>query len=364
MNTNLKINKNNFSVYIFFFLISLCKGIGLNNGNEIYLIIYLIGMCLAAIKFFRIGFNKRELILVLSIIFIGVLDFFIAMETTILFTGITLAFLKKSNLRSVIKALFWGRVIGLIFMIVLPVSGILKMNVVSFYRNGEFIKRYAFGYSHPNLMHSTFNTVVIMWLYLYYEKINLKNICMCEILNYILYKYTCSRTGFFLLSIFLVIAYFTKNSKKIQEKVPNHLNAIFLCSILIGLVLACGYGKIEIISKIDSILTGRIRYLAILIKNYFPPIIKVHSYQNILFDNGYFDLLYNGGILATIWYVYIQLKTNRIIKEKKMYKEALVIIIFMIYSITESYYASSIMNIGIIFFSYALYSSNNLTADD
>lgn len=364
MNNNLKINKNDFSVYIFFFLISLCKGIGLNNGNEIYLIIYLIGMCLATIKLLKIGFNKKELISILSILFIGLIDFFIAKETTILFTGITLAFLKKSNLRNVIKALFLGRVIGLIFMIALPVSGILKMNIVSFYRNGEFIKRYAFGYSHPNLMHSTFNIVVIMWLYLNYEKINLKNICICGILNYILYKYTYSRTGFLLLGVFLIIAYFTKKSKKIQEKIPKCLNIIFLCSILIGVILAYGYGKFEIVSKFDTILTGRIKYLSILIKNYFPPLIKIHSYQNILFDNGYFDLLYNGGILATIWYIYMQLKTNSIIREKKMYTEALVIIIFMIYSITESYYASSIMNIGIIFFSYALYSSSNLTIKD
>ena len=58
---NLKIKKNDFVVYIFFFLISLSKGLGLNNANSTYLILYCLGIFLACFKLLEIGFNKNEI---------------------------------------------------------------------------------------------------------------------------------------------------------------------------------------------------------------------------------------------------------------------------------------------------------------
>ena len=171
-----KISKNDLVVYVFFFIISFCKGIGMNNSNKIYLIMYVSGVVMATFKLFKVGFTKKELFIILSINAIGILDFILGKETTILFTGITLIFLKKTNIENVIKSLFLGRIIGFLLMIFLPFLGAIDMNTVQFYRNGGFILRYAFGYSHPNLAHSTFNIIVIMWVYLYYEKINIYNI--------------------------------------------------------------------------------------------------------------------------------------------------------------------------------------------
>lgn len=351
----LVINKNEIGVFIFFFLISFSKGIGLNNSNKMYLVVYLIGIILATIKLWNIGLNKKEIFLLGSIIIIGILDYVFGKETTILFTGITLIFLKKIDLKRVIKSMFYGRIIGFISMLILPVIDVLDMNIIEFYRSGEYINRYAFGYTHPNLAHSTFNIIIIMWMYLFYERINLANICLIELLNYILYKFTYSRTGFVILTTFLMIAFILKNSTKLKKILPKCLNFIFLTLIIISFIFAIGYDKIEVINKIDVLLTGRIKYTSILINNYFPPIVKNQVYTNILFDNGYFDLVYNGGLIATIWFIFMQIKTNKIIAKNNLYKEALLIFIFLIYSITESYYISSVMNIGILFIAYAIY---------
>lgn len=350
-----KMDKNNLVVYIFFFAISFCKGIGMSNASKVYLAIYLIGIIFATIKLFKVGFNQKEILLLGSIFLIGVLDFIIGKETTILFTSITLLFLKSANLKSAIKALFMGRVLGFLMMILLPLIGIIEMNELNFYRSGEFITRYAFGYSHPNLAHSTFDIIVIMWLYLYNTKINLTSIAILEILNYILYKYTVSRTGFFILAVFLLMAYVLKKRVKLKKYLPKYLNLIFIFLILFSALLAIGYGKNAIINKLDVVLTGRIRYTSILINNYMPPIIKNKDYTGILFDNGYFDLIYNGGLLAFIWFVSMQIKTNNIIRKKGLYNEALLSLMFFICSFTESYYVSSLMNVSILFIVYALY---------
>ena len=257
--------------------------------------------------------------------------------------------------------MFYGRIVGLILMIGLACFGIIEMNIINFYRGGEFINRYAFGYSHPNFAHSCFNIVVIMWIYLYFNKINFGKIMIVEVLNFILYKYTLSRTGFLIITVFLIVGYITKKSDKIKKILPNILNKVFIVSLLLGFILAFGYNKIEIVNKLDQVLTGRISYIAKLINNYNLPIIKYQNYENILFDNGYVDLLYNGGILATLWLFYMQIKTNKYIKENALYKEALISMIFIVYSITESYYMSSIMNISILFIAYQLFNKGEET---
>ena len=358
----LKISKNDFVVCIFFFLISLCKGIGLGNSSSIYFIIYLMGILVASIKLFKVGFNKKELINIAIIIILGILDYIFGNESTILFTAISILFLKNIECDKIIKALFLGRLFGFVFMIILPCLGLMDMNTISFYRAsaGGSIIRYAFGYSHPNYAHSSLNLIIIMYIYLYFERLNVKKIVFLELVNYIFYNYTYSRTGFLILTLFLLLSLFTKYSSKVKNSMPKILNFTFIFSILISFLMGLLYGKVEILNKINEILTGRLSYMNIVLKGYMPQLIKTHQFINVLFDNGYFDLLYNGGILASIWFVVMQIKTNLYIKENKMYREALLTNIFFIYCITESYYVSSVMNISLLFFAMCIFKRKSL----
>ena len=353
------LDKNEFVVSIFFFLISLCKGLGLSNGSKIYLILYVLGLIIASLKIFRIKMSTNEFITVLIIICLGVLDYIFGSESTILFTGLSLFFLKNSNITNIIKMIFWGRIIGFALMILLPIMGIIDMNTLPFYRNGETIIRYCFGYTHPNLAHSSFVLITIMYTYLYFDKISLKNLVLFEILNIVLYNFTFSRTGFYICTLFLLLTLIMKKSKKAKDTVPKILNFVLITVLLLSISSAFLYGKVPIINKIDLELTGRIRYINYIINNYTLPLIKITDYSNVIFDNGYFDLFYNGGVLATIWFIILQIKTNMFIKQKKLYKEGLVTLIFLIYSITESYYASSIMNVSLLFFCYIIYKNKS-----
>lgn len=363
---NYKIKKTEIVIYIFFFIISFCKGIGLSNSDRIYFVMYFLGVVLAILKLFQIGFSRKEIIPFLFLTLIGILDYILGSETTILFTLITLLFLKSSNIKSIIKVMFYGRIISFLLMTILPLIGIIEMKTFEFYRSelGGFVTRYAFGYTHPNLAHSNLNIVIIMFVYLYFDKIKFGKIVILELINYIFFQYTNSRTGFIILSLFLLLTFFTKNSRKIQKLLPKILNISFISFIAISFIMALGYGRIGIFSKINNMLTGRLRYMSLLLNNYNIPIIKIQNYDNILFDNGYFDLLYNGGILAFLWFFFIQIKTNKYIEKNKLYKEALLTFIFFFYSITESYYVSSMMNISLLFLSYVLFNNPKINKEE
>lgn len=356
------IKKSEIFIYIFFFLISFCKGIGLSSSNLVYYIIYIVGLFFAVFKVFEINFTKRELFLNLIILIIGVLDFVFGKEATILFTAVSFFILKKSNIDNIIISMFYGRLIGFFLMILLPMLHIITMNSVSFYRNGAFILRYSFGYTHPNLLHSSFNIIVIMFIYIYFSKLNLKDYFLIETINYVLYKYTFSRTGFLILTFSLVIFYLIKNRFKFSIYLVKHINLIFLFLIIVSFLTGFLYEKFDLLYKLDILLSGRIRYISLLLHNFSIPLIKHIIYDGILFDNGYIDMFYNGGFFASLWFIILQIKTNKFLIDKQLYKQATITLIFLVYSVTESYYLSSLMNISLLFFAYAIYKNNSLSA--
>ena len=361
-----KVGKENFLVYLFFFLISFLKGLGLNANNNIYIALYISLLLFATSKFIRTKISRKEILILLAFISVGIIDLLLGGETTVLFTAIALIFMKKVNLRKVILAMFYGRTLGLMLMICLPLLGIIENNVFHFYRNGEFIDRFALGYRHPNLLQSTFSLCSIMFLYLYYNKTNIIPLMIIEFINIVLYRITYSRTGFIILSIVILIFYFVNKNEKIKKILLNNLNVIFVVICLIPICSGILYGKVDLLTKIDQIVTGRISYISLLMNKYSMPLFKTRNYANIAFDNGIIDMIYNGGLVATIMFVTMQIKTNNYIKKYNLYKEGILVFICLIFTLTESFYMSFNMNISLLFFSFAIYKNeknNNIEKD-
>ena len=352
------VKKLDIGVYLFWIIISFMKGIGFSSANPIYIFSYVIGILLTFIKIINVRYRKSELKNIGIILLIGIINYIVGKETTILFTAIAIATLKDIDIKKILKIMFFTRVIAFIIVIISSLLGIIPNNAIEFYREGiGFVKRMTFGYSHPNLTQASFVLIAVLYVYNYYEKIDLKRVVVLELLNYLIYYFTVSRSGFFILSIFLVYVYLMKRIKRVNKNSKRLLNATLFFSILFSFIVASLYGKNTIVNKMNTILTGRITYMSETIKNYQIPFFSTNKYNNILFDNGYFDLIYNGGLLAFAWYMYNQVKTNKILAKKNLEKEIIVTLFLLIYCITESYYASIIMNISLVFFAYYIFSS-------
>lgn len=348
---NYKNEKKVMLVYIFFIIITFCKGIGLSGSNIIYIFAYAIGTFFIALKMLNDSFNKKELFAVLSLVIIGLLDFFIGNTTTVLFTAISLCCLKNINRNNILKIMLWVRIFSFTLMIILSLTGVINNDYILHYRaETGFIKRYCFGYSHPNLAHSTFSIIIFLFGYIYYKKINFFTITFLEIINFILYNFTLSRTGFIILTLYLILLYLFKKIKIIRKIIPKVLKFALLFFIIISIVLAYTYTTSELVKKLDVLLTGRLNYMNILIRNYSIPIIGSDSYNEIvLFDNGYFSMFYEGGLLATIWFVYYLTKTNNFLIKNNKDKEMLLMLFFLFYCMFESYFMNILMNPTLIF---------------
>lgn len=359
-----KIKLNEFVVYIFFAVITFCKGLGLASSNKIYIIVFAIGTLGVILKSLNEKFTKKELLNIIFLILLGGLDFIFGKETTLLFTTIALISLKNTNIKKIIKVMFIARLISFVLMIFLPVLNVIPMNSMEFFRNGIFIKRTAFGFMHPNLAHSSFNIMVYLYLYLDYKKLNFKKVCLIEIANFVLYQCTYSRTGFIMGTIGIAFVFIIKIFPKFSKFVINKINIIYILLIIVTLICTIGYNKFDFINEIDTLLTGRIKYMSEVYNNYEIPLIKTDNYESILFDNGYIDLLYNSGLVAFIWVVVAQMKTNSQIKENGLITEGFLSILFMIYSFTESYYINILMNPSLVFLSYSIFQEKKKQSED
>ena len=224
------------------------------------------------------------------------------------------------------------------------------------YRNGIAIKRYSFGYSHPNYCHLLFFITTLLYLTIHNDNINFKKIIILCIFNAILYKFTVSRTGVIVCFSLYIISYLCKKSNLCQKLILNTGIIIILSLLPITILLGLFYDKIPIISILDNFTTGRIHYISELIKYKLPPLLGSQEFNMIVnFDNGYMSLLYEIGILGTLIIYILLIKTLLIIRHSKAVWLMLALLIISVYGLTESFWPSISINFSLYFLAYSIY---------
>lgn len=342
-----------FDIYIF--LVTLCKGFGAESSNILYIVAFAVGCSAIFAKISREKFFRREIFSMLAILGVGILDFIIGHTTTILFTAVAICGLKNCDIDHLIKISFWTRLGAFITLVSLSIMGVIQNSTLRFWRNGEVLTRYSFGYSHPNIAQASLIIIIIIGLYLYSDKFQWYHYVILLGIDYVFYRFTFSRTGFIvgIVCIFLNIVSRKAFWRKLTMQTLKYSYWIFFVGTLaIGIL----YGNVTILRKIDLLLTGRIQYINILLRNAFPPLIGSAKYNAIAnIDNGYIALLYEGGIIAFVWFTYYIVKCY-----KKAYKECdskryFLLFDFFLYAVTESFFPSIAVNISLLFIGEILF---------
>lgn len=334
---------------IYFFLITLFKGLGAESNNNWYLLAFIIGCIAVGSKVSRDKFTIGEIRALSILVAVGLLDFVIGHSTTILFTAIAFCGLKKCDTNHLIKIAFWTRFFTFVALFFMSMIGIIKNNTLLFWRNGTLINRYSFGYSYPNMAQASLTIIIILCLYLYGEKFHIWHYVFIIAIDYAFYRFTYSRTGF-LIGIVCVLFDFAIKNDKIRKFLmlifKNSYWLFFALTVLGGLL----YGKTALLSKLDTILTGRLQYISILLKTEIPPLIGSNKYNTFVnIDNGYIALLYEGGLIAFIWFSYYITRAIKKAYRDENYKKFFFVLDFMLFAMTESFFPSVAVNTSLLF---------------
>lgn len=352
MNITIKL----FDIYIF--LITLFKGLGADGADIGYIIAFCIGCVAIYTKIRKERFRKKELYSILLILLIGILNLVIGHTTTILFTAIAILGMNGIDIRHIAKLCLKVRIVAFSIRLVLSMSGIKKGEIVQFYRAGKFISRYTFGYATPNTAHMALATIIILIIYLYGERIGLVWYALLMIVNFTIYKFTGSRTGFLVVILCVILSVFlykTKLRDLIIKLLKYAYPALFVGTLIVGYL----YGKSAVIYKLDELLTGRIRYIGILLNTQKFPILGGSQYfwrnEQILFDNSYIAMIYQSGLIAFAWISYYTMKAIQKISNEKRYADFFLMTSFILYGVTESIFASVSVNVSLLLLSQVVF---------
>lgn len=314
------------------------------------------------------SYSKYNNILIRSLfVFIAILYYLITKETVFSIVILTVVLSNKINIMYVMKILAIEKLILLITSTILSILHFIPFTIIQSERG----IRYAFGYSHPNILALEAFIILLLFYMIIDNKLNFikKNIIFL-ILSIAVYYFTQTRTTFVLSIVTIILFCCLKlNNKKIFNLLRYVPILCFVFSIFFSWAFTLKINNFffqNILESIDSLFSHRF-LLGSICFNEFPISIfggnlnldiLSSKYSYPIIDNGYIYILFSFGILSCIilllWYTY----TLNYFIEKQNYKFAIFISIFLIVAISENILRSLSINFSVLFCSVFFNSFN------
>ncbi|GGE24876.1 hypothetical protein [Streptococcus himalayensis] len=340
----MRLTKNEILYLLPLLLISFVKGIGISSDNKVYVAVLLFGTVLIVMKSVKERWTRNEFIGLAALFLIGVLSLLMTKKETVLFSLLLVVGSKGIRLNKIFWTMLISRLVGFFYNVLLSVVGILPAKQAIFYREGVFISRYSFGFGHPNLFHSSFFMIVVLWLFLKFERLKLIEVFFLMICNFLIFSYSYSRTGFYMICL-LFVGYYALQWKPVLKLLKIVVPYVQFFLLGLTLVLARLLGKSVIVQQLDIFLTGRLYYTHLQFQ--YPLTLFGRNYDGtgILFDNSYSMIVMLYGVILAIIVSLAYYKTARFTANYGSLATNFVLVMISLLLFTESFYMNTLFNI-------------------
>lgn len=353
----IKINLASICFYMFWMTLLIGKGMGYSSSDAVFRYMTFAVIPFAAFKLLLTHWYRRELVWCIFLNIIGLVVWIFSGEADILLTTIAITSCKNIDLYKLFKVSFWIK--GLFFFIrtSLAIAGVIDKQIA--YRwNADKIYdiRYALGYEQPNATHYTLFVIVALALLVYRKRMELFHYIILMIYNLYIYSYTLSRTGVAMISIILVLGYICgKRSGILVYKGVRFWGQYAYIVGATGSFLICFlFEKVEFLQSFGN-LSSRFMTGTRVIKN--NPL-TLFGVSDVVTDFGYIAILYGSGIVVFgLFIVGMSLLLMRFAKYN-LYMESIVLVAYAVYTLSESYSSSVLMNVGVFFLAWIIYPMN------
>ena len=326
------------------------------------------------------NYKKNE---ILKIVLIGTLIFISAY-----FSGVKLlltAFIfivaaKDIDINKVIKLTLFIQILCISIIVMLALSGVIENRIFT-RRDGDI--RYSLGFTHPNAFAGQILQLIIISVWIRWEKFNYKDYLILLLLGLFILKVCDSRTSSLLIFILIIMVAIYKYLEHKPIKRIDILNkAIYIgtqISIIMSSVVSIALGVLydpnnKIYFLINKLLSGRIKLLHDYYINQGYSIIgqkieiistyaskKTALYDTTALDNAYGHIAVRYGIIILIVFVIgYYLVAKKAFKEKNI-KALICIFIYILFGITEVYIFNLPYNVLFLLFAIAIYSDKKIS---
>lgn len=291
-------------------------------------------------------FALSELIQFFLINLIGILCFLSSGNTGLFFTMLAITLLPDGYLDKVLRMIYREEVVLFVGIIIVSQAGLLN-NYIMIINKGSYVANArTLGFSHPNMLAAQATSIVFLYLCINRENVKKSNIVAALIMLAIIFYFSQGRTSL-LLGGLAVILIAIKDKKWLNKIILKILPWVYLGVFIILISCMAAYavlgenaGIVKVIN--DSFFNGRIglayRSLLAYPITLFGKTIDTsiwNQWQYYSLDNGQVMILLEYGVVGFFAYFWIIQKTLKKIKDEKEIVFAIVIIVFLIWSMYE-----------------------------
>ena len=218
---------------------------------------------LFVIKILLTKYEKREWVAIALFTILGVVSYYYTDRNTILRIVAFVVAGKGVDIKKLIKYTFWVTLAAVIALMLLSATGVLGWNYVEAEFDGRgpqgVIRRYCFGLGHPNAFQCMLMALILLYVYSYWEKINIVRIIVIMALNVGFFLFTKSRTGVVVISVVVILLILVKWKKEsLSSALMRYLMIGSVVLFNIYSVVAAKFGwSLSIIEFFDRFVTDR-----------------------------------------------------------------------------------------------------------
>lgn len=332
--------------------------------NNLLMLVTAIAIGLFFLYWINVKFTKKELLKQIIILGIATAAYFLSgcEYEYIILTVLAVVGSKNIEIKKITKYMFITLlVVFIIYMLGIILNIIPNTTYVKTDKFGNNYTTYTFG-GHGNAFFCIWFTLIILYIYSFFEKIRFIHIVILEIISLVFYFLTYSRTGIVIVSILLIATAVLKILGNKIDKIKFIPKFIKLLTIIIiplmfitVYVLSTKLYGGELYSTVNNLITARLEVANYYISNFGVELLPQDYDVTVTFDNLYAFIMvtFGWGITILICSIYIKL-IRQLCKEKK-YLEILIIMVFVLYSFSEKMFINVFRNFSILFFQYTLF---------
>ena len=209
---------------------------------------------------------------------------------------------KGISLRPIMKAYFWVVSCMTFLVMVLAASGICgEMYIEKDFRDTGIEIRYCMGYTHPNTFHIILLQLILVGIWLLWDKMKWYYFILLFGLNIIAFYFTLSRTNVILGSFMLVALMVLKCYPQLARKTGIYIfgGVVYLGCIVLSILAALGGHTLPVLDKINQLWTNRM-FWAYTERMESKLTLFSGADYHIRCDMGFVSNLYNYGVVIAI----------------------------------------------------------------
>lgn len=354
-----KINLSELCFLIFWFFLQVGKGMGYTSRHEEYTILLICAAPFVCLRLLLIKWDTKSLLKCVSLIALGAATALVSKTTTYLLSIICIVAAKGLDIKKPLKITLLVR--GLLYIIrtSLAIAGYLDMEEMYRFSQGSITTvRYALGYGHANTAQYELFMLIMVFYYLYQERLRIYHFLLALVYNQYIFSYTDSKTSFYLCPVFIFAVFIClrRNGDLIRRAATSVATKSWIIG---GVFTVLGCLAFVYIPEFRSLGTFASRFLTattIIRENALP----LFGQAEIVTDLGYINLLYSGGAVLTVLFF---AGINRILKIPEVTSNIVLVFVFAcfsVFNIMESYTYSVLSNCFLLFLSQVVYSRRKL----